>query len=400
METLLLVSTIISGTSLLAWVWMVVARGQFWRTDHRLPPGRTDSPQTSHWPAVEVVIPARDEADVLPFTLPRLLSQDYPGPFHITLVDDRSEDGTAQVARKAASDMGAEERLTVITAEPLPTGWAGKVWALHQGIAASRREASEYILLADADIAHTPDSLRALVFRAVRHQLDLVSVMSRLRVETTWDRLLIPAFVFFFAKLYPFRWVSDPRKSTAAAAGGCVLLRRDALERAGGLEPIAGELIDDCALARRIKRYGGEAGGMRRYRTLAPIWNMVARTAFCQLRFSSILLIGTVYGMLALYLVPLMGALGGLVALTVSMEGMSIGLAATGIAAWTLMAASYLPMLRWHNTSPMFAPLLPLTALLYTLMTVDSAVRWWRGKGGSWKGRTYPQPPPTRTRGG
>ena len=274
-----------------------------------------------------------------------------------------------------------------------------------------RRAASEYLLLTDADIAHASGSLRSLILRAQCRRLDLVSVMARLRVETVWDRLLIPAFVFFFAKLYPFRWVSDSRMSTAAA-GGCVLLKRDALERSGGLEPIAGELIDDCALAGRVKRYGGEAGGsiwlglsqdirsMRHYRTLSPIWNLVARTAFCQLRYSSILLIVTVIGMLALYLVPLMGALGGLVAVAVSPQGTSLGLAATGFAAWMLMAGSYLPMLRWHNTSPMFAPLLPFSALLYTLMTVDSAVRWWRGKGGLWKGRTYPRPTPARIHSG
>ena len=386
METLLLVSALVSGTSLLAWVWLVVARGQFWRTDQRLPLGSTESFPTSCWPAVEVVVPARDEADVLPFTLPTLLSQDYPGPFHVTLVDDRSQDGTAHAARQIASDMNATDRLTVTSAEPLPPGWAGKVWALQQGIAASGRADSEFFLLTDADTSHGPNSLLSLVVKAVGQRLDLVSVMARLRVETLWDRLLIPAFVFFFAKLYPFRWVGDPRMSTAAAAGGCVLLRRDALERSGGLEPIAGELIDDCALARRVKRRGGESGGriwlglsqnvhsLRRYGNLSPVWDLVARTAFCQLRYSSVLLIGTVCGMLALYLVPTLGALGGVVALTLSAEGVSIALAVTGFAAWALIAGSYLPMLRWHNTSPAFAPLLPLTALLYTLMTVDSAV--------------------------
>ena len=422
MDTLLLASALVSSASLLAWAWLVGARGVFWRTDQRLslrPPEKDRLPATEvpgfdtsaeaqepvpgecfDWPAVSVVVPARNEADVLPRTLPTLLRQDYPGAFHVFLVDDHSEDGTAEVARQTAATTGAAERLTVISAQPLAQGWTGKLWALQQGVHASEITGSEFLLLTDADIAHSPDSLRALALKARTGRLDLVSLMARLRVETLWERLLIPAFVYFFAKLYPSRWASDPRKSTAAA-GGCILVSRDALEHAGGLEPIAGALIDDCAPAGRIKRHGGPAGGriwlgltqmvrsLRDYKSLAPIWNMVARTAFAQLNFSLLLLLGTVAGMLFVYLVPPLSALGGLAALFLSQEAVAMWLAATGLAAWTLMAVSYTPMLRWHNTSRLFAPLLPVTATLYTLMTVESALRWWRGKGGAWKGRTY-----------
>lgn len=352
--------------------------------------------------SVSIIIPARNEADILPHTLPTLLRQDYAGRFHVFLVDDHSEDGTAQTARQLARDASAEGLLTVVDAAPLRPGWTGKLWALQKGIEASEATASEYLLLTDADVAHPPDSLSALALKAQAQELDLASLMARLRVETFWERMLVPAFVFFFAKLYPFRWVNDRRRPTAAAAGGCLLVRRSALARSGGLEPIASELIDDCALAARIKRHARPRGGriwlglaqdvrsLRAYDGLKPIWNMVARSAYAQLRYSPPLLVLTVVGMLFLYLAPPAAGLGGLAALGASDEPrLSAWLAATGLAAWALMAGCYVPMLRWHKASPLFAPLLPVTAMLYTLMTVDSAMRWWRGKGGKWKGRTY-----------
>jgi hopene-associated glycosyltransferase HpnB len=231
----------------------------------------------------------------------------------------------------------------------------------------------------------------------------MVSLMAPLRVVTVWDRLLVPAFVYFFGKLYPFRWVNDPRKSTAAAAGGCVLLRRDALDRIDGPESIAGALIDDCALADRVKSGSTPASGgiwlglshavvsVRAYETLRPMWDTVVRTAYAQLDFSAIRLTGTVIVMLALYLAPPLASAVGLAALALSLgpEVLGTWLAVTGLAGWALMSASYLPMLGWYRTSPVFAPLLPVTAFLYTLMTVDSALRWCRGGGGGWKGRTY-----------
>ena len=409
MSTLLLVSALVSSASLLGWISLVTVRGLFWRTDQRLPLRPPATREDTKLPAVSVVIPARNEADLLLRTLPTLLCQDYPGPLHIFLVDDRSEDVTARVARQASVEGGAADRLTVVEAEPLPVGWTGKLWALQQGVSASHRMESEFLLLTDADIAHPPDSLRALVMKAEGQRLDLVSLMAWLRVESLWDRLLIPAFVYFFAKLYPFRWANDPRKPTAAAAGGCILVRRDALERSGGLEPISDALIDDCALASRIKKYGRPEGGriwlglsqevrsLREYETVNPIWATVTRTAFAQLKYSPLLLVATVTGMLFLYLIPVLSALGGSTAVALSIEGTRVWLAATGLSGWIGMAGSYLPMLRWHRTSPLFAPLLPLTAMLYTLMTVDSAVRWWRGEGGAWKGRTYGLETPTTT---
>ena len=319
------------------------------------------------------------------------------------LVDDGSEDGTAGVALEAASATGGG-RLTVVTAEPRPEGWTGKVWALAQGVEASRHAGSEYLLFTDADIAHPPDSLASLVHKARTDGLDMVSLMAHLRVATVWDRLLVPAFVYFFGKLYPFRWVNDPGKSGAAAAGGCILVRREAVERVGGLEPIARELIDDCALARRVKHGSGPSTGavwlglsrevtsVRAYETLRPMWDTVARTAYAQLDYSPVRLAGAVAGMLLLYATPPVAAAGGTVALVLGRDVLGGWLTVGGIGAWTLMAATYLPMLGWYRVSPVFAPLLPITAFLYTLMTVDSARRSWRGQGGAWKGRTYPQP--------
>ena len=402
MLILLLVSALLSNASLIAWVWLVAARGGFWRTDQQLGQAEPLGSPDDEWPSISVVIPARNEADTLPRTLPIVLGQDYPGRLHTFLVDDHSEDGTSEVARQIASDCGAAGQLTVVAGEPLPARWTGKLWALQQGLRASEGTKSEFVLFTDADIAHAPNSLRALAHKAQDEELDLVSLMAWLRVETAWEHLLIPAFVYFFAKLYPFRWASDPRRSTAAAAGGCILVRREALESSGGLEPMAGELIDDCALASRIKKYRSPMGGriwlgltqdlhsVRAYRSLGPIWRMVTRSAFAQLNFSAGLLLLTVLGMLFLYLLPPLATVGGLVAVAMNSEGLSTWLAATGISAWMLMDGSYLPMLRWHTTSPLYAPLLPITAMLYTLMTIDSALRWRRGQGGAWKGRTYP----------
>ncbi|MFJ5122601.1 glycosyltransferase [Kitasatospora sp. NPDC088548] len=383
----------IAVLSLLVWLWLACCHGLFWRTDVRLPPRRPPA----RWPAVAVVVPARDEAEVLPLSLPSLLAQKYPGRARVILVDDHSSDGTGAVASNLAtpdpaapgltSTAGLE--LTVTTPPPLPPGWTGKLWALRHGVELAGPDA-EYLLLTDADIAHGPDSLADLVAGAESNGLDLVSQMARLRVETGWERLIVPAFVYFFAQLYPFRRSNRPGSRTAAAAGGCSLVRRDALERAGGVAAIRGAVIDDVSLARAVKASGGriwlglaeEVDSVRPYPRLAQLWRMVSRSAYAQLRHSSVLLLGTVLGLTLVYLVPPVATLAGLATTRWAVAG-------AGGAAWALMAGTYLPMLRYYRRPAPAALLLPFTAALYLLMTVDSAVRHWRGHGASWKGRTY-----------
>ncbi|GAA1180390.1 glycosyltransferase [Kitasatospora gansuensis] len=368
--------------SLAAWVWLTLAQGFFWRTDQRLPAPVA----TGRWPEVVVLVPARDEAEVLPVSLPSLLAQRYPGRARVVLVDDHSSDGTGELARRLGADGGLA--LTVTTPPPLPPGWTGKLWALRHGV--EQAGGAEYLLLTDADIAHRPDSLAALVAAAEGHRLDLVSQMARLRVETGWERLIVPAFVYFFAQLYPFRWSNKPGSRTAAAAGGCSLVRRTALERAGGIAAIRGAVIDDVNLARAVKRTGGrtwlglaeQVDSVRPYPELAQLWRMVSRSAYAQLRHSPLLLLGTVLGLTLVYLVPPVAAVAGAVAGAWWVAG-------AGAAAWALMAGTFTPMLRYYGQPVAAALLLPFTALLYLLMTVDSAVQHWRGRGAAWKGRTY-----------
>jgi hopene-associated glycosyltransferase HpnB len=389
--------------SLLIWVYLWCGRDAFWSADISLP-AAADLPEGSAtWPAVHVVVPARNEASMLPATLPTLLGQRYPGEFHIFLVDDQSRDGTADVARRIASRTGSTAKLTVLqTAVGLPDGWSGKLWALEQGLRAGAGREAPFLLFTDADIAHPEDSLKKLVTAALGHDLDLVSLMATLKTDTFWARLLLPAFVYFFAMLYPFARVNRPSARTAAAAGGCVLLRREAFERAGGLSPIAGALIDDCALGRLVKEKGRAQGGriwlglgrnllsLRNSESLADVWHMVRRTAFVQLRYSNLLLAGTLAGMTIIFLLPA-AALPASALLLANGGGAvtSMGVLATGLAAWSLMYRTYLPMNKWYGQPRRFALALPLSALLYTLMTFDSAWCFWRKRGGSWKGRTY-----------
>ncbi|MEU1376213.1 glycosyltransferase [Streptomyces triculaminicus] len=381
--------TWITAGSLAAWAWLLAGQGFFWRTDVRLP----DRAPPAGWPDVAVVVPARDEAEVLPSSLPSLLAQDYPGRAEIFLVDDGSTDGTGELARALGREHGGLPLTVDSPGEPGP-GWTGKLWAVRHGVSLARaRTDAEYLLLTDADIAHDPDSLRELVAAARASGLDLVSQMARLRVTTGWERLIVPAFVYFFAQLYPFRWVNRPGGRTAAAAGGCVLLRREAAERAGIPDVIRQAVIDDVALARAVKRSGGRiwlglaerVDSVRPYPGLRPLWRMVSRSAYAQLLHSPALLAGTVMGLAVVYLVPPLavaaGALGGAV----------VPLALGGTA-WAVMAGTYLPMLRYYRQPPWLAPLLPFTALLYLLMTVDSAVQHYRGRGAAWKGRTYARP--------
>ncbi|WP_234539098.1 glycosyltransferase [Streptomyces shenzhenensis] len=378
-----------AAVSLAAWLWLLLCQGFFWRTDVRLPPRR----EPAAWPDVCVVVPARDEADVLPLSLPSLLAQDYPGRAEVFLVDDGSTDGTGELARELAA-RGGGLPLTVSSpgGEP-PAGWTGKLWALRHGIALARARGPEYLLLTDADIAHEPDSLRLLVAAARTGGFDVVSQMARLRVASLWERLVVPAFVYFFAQLYPFRRIGRRGSRTAAAAGGCVLLRADTAAKARVPDAIRHAVIDDVALARAVKGGGGHiwlgladrVDSVRPYPRLRDLWRMVSRSAYAQLRHNPLLLLGTAAGLALVYLVPPAAVPAGLV----TGDAPAVLL---GVAAWLVMTATYLPMLRYYRQPLWLAPLLPFTAFLYLLMTVDSAVQHYRGRGAAWKGRTYTRP--------
>jgi len=381
---------LLSCLSLLIWIVLLAGRGGFWRAQpaRPLPPEARGAAAADGWPAVVAVVPARNEADVIAEAATSLLEQDYPGAFHLIIVDDHSTDGTADAARAAALAIGRADRLTVLGAKPLPAGWSGKVWAQSQGIAAVRTLGlpADYLLLTDADIGHPADAVTQLVTRAQAEGRDLVSLMVRLRCDSFWEKAMIPAFVFFFAKLYPFSWINNPRNKTAGAAGGCMLVKRTALEEAGGIESIRGALIDDCSLAAQIKHRGDgrhpirldladRSVSLRPYDSWRDIWNMIARTAFTQLHYSSWLLAGTLLGMTIIYLVPPVASL---------VYGAR---AWPAWLAWASMCTAYAPMLSYYRRSPWWAPVLPLVALFYVGATFASAWRYWRGKGGQWKAR-------------
>jgi hopene-associated glycosyltransferase HpnB len=345
---------------------------------------------------VHAVVPARNEADVVARTLTSLIRQRYGGRFAITLVDDRSDDGTGAVARATIVAHAASDRASVVDGRARPDGWTGKVWAMSEGVAAARASGAQpaYWWFTDADVEHDDTTLARLVATAMAERRDLVSQMVALHCASRWERLLIPAFVYFFRMLYPFEWVNDDARATAGAAGGCVLLTDAALQRIGGVERIAGELIDDCALAAAVKRDGGglwlglatTSRSIRPYASLATIWNMVARTAYTQLRHSPLLLAGTVTGMAFLYVAPPAAAIGGALA-------RRWDVALPGAVAWSVMAASFAPTLRRYRVDRRNAWALPIAAALYAAMTVDSAVRHRRGRGGTWKGRGFtPRP--------
>ncbi|GAX43919.1 glycosyl transferase family protein [Tolypothrix sp. NIES-4075] len=463
--------------SLVIWIGLLTLRGQFWRTDQRLEVGET---MLESSPTVCAVIPARNEADLLPVSLRSLLRQDYHGSFTVFLVDDHSTDGTPDIAEGVACALNKSQQLQIISAQTLPPGWTGKLWAMEQGIQAveTRNVASlqkpDYFLLTDADIEHDIANLRRLVAKAEQDNLDLVSVMVRLRCKSFWEQLLIPAFVFFFQKLYPFRWVNDPNNTTAAAAGGCILIRREALNRIGGIKAVRHALIDDCALASAVKRKRGGVGeggmgrqgdlgtrrlgdketwrqgdletrrlgdncfspfgrasrlnagnprtaldspspplsippspypplphsstpstgriwlglstktrSLRPYPSLATIWDMVARSAYTQLNYSPLLLILTLVGMILIYMVPPLGIIWG------ALMG-NWGIVFTAFLTWLLMSLAYLPTIRFYKCPVWLVFCLSAIAFLYTLMTLDSALRHWQGRGGAWKGRVYP----------
>jgi hopene-associated glycosyltransferase HpnB len=360
----------IAFLSLLIWVYLVVAHGRFWSSAPELPPA---SPNER--PDVDIVIPARDEAETIGPVIASLLAQDYTGRFRIFLVDDNSTDGTAAKA-------GSAPNLTVIKGQPKPEGWSGKLWALSQGIAASD---APVLLFADADIVHDPRHLSALVTK-LEQPVNMVSEMVRLNCVSFAERALVPAFVYFFQMLYPFARVNDPRSGVAAAAGGTVLIRRTALEQIGGIAAIRNALIDDVTLAKAVKATGaaiylghsGLATSIRPYPDWRDLWNMIARTAYTQLRYSALLLLLTLVGLTLVWLVPVGALLFG--------HGLARG---AGLTALVLAGVSYLPTLTRYRQSPLWALTLPLIALFYMAATLGSAVNYWLGRGARWKNRAY-----------
>ncbi len=380
----------VPALSLVIWLYLVLLHGRFWRCDQVL--NQDAGPTSALSPEVVVVVPARNEAAVIGQSLKSLLCQNYHGPFRVVLVDDHSDDGTRATAERVADESGAARRLTITGARPLPPGWSGKLWAVSEGVAKAAKlsPAARYLLLTDADIHHDSGSISRLVAKAEAEKLDLVSLMVLLDHSGFWAGLLIPAFVFFFQKLYPFPWVNTPGHRMAAAAGGCILVRRDALVKAGGIERIRGALIDDCTLGAVIKAGPGKLWlglttrlvSLRPYTRFGEIWDMVARTAYTQLHYSPLLLLGALLGMVLTYLVA------PLAVLTLPLHH-SWPAAVLGLATWGLLACAYQPTLRLYGKPAAAALLLPMVGFMYSLMTVASAVRHWRGRGGQWKGRTY-----------
>ena len=357
------------------WLYLLLFHNGFWLLRER---DTAPVAEPSSWPSVTAIVPARNEADVIQHSIGSLLAQDYPGPFQVVLVDDQSDDGTGGLARGLNS-----ERLTVLTGGPRPEGWTGKLWAMNQGVDYAAAFAPEFLWFTDADITHSPDNLRQLVARAESGGKVLVSLMARLSCKSYAEHFLIPAFVFFFDMLFPFGAVNNPRNPVAAAAGGCMLARREALVKAGGLAAIRHNIIDDCALGRAMKRQGpvwlgltDRAVSLRPYDHISDIQHMVTRTAYAQLGYSPLVLAGTLLGLVMVYLAPVMTALFA--------WGPS---QLAGWLAWIIMAAMYVPMLRFYRLSWLWAPALPLIGVFYAVFTFQSALQHWAGKGGMWKGR-------------
>ena len=378
-----IVGAILACLPLLIWIYMIVGRGMFW-----LARERDDGPQPADpavWPPVAIIVPARDEADVIARSIGSLLAQDYPGSFRVILVDDGSSDGTASVAGETAAKLGRGSVLTIMPGAPLPPGWTGKLWAMKQGVDAASADQSppNYLLLTDADITHTPDNLRHLVARAEAGRLVLTSLMARLSCVNGPEKLMIPAFVYFFAMVYPFGQVNDPKSRIAGAAGGCMLARADALQAAGGIAAIRTAIIDDCALGAAMKQQGpiwlgltDRAESQRPYQSLGEIGRMISRSAYAQLDYSPLVLAGSLAGLVLTYLAPPL--------IAVLAPGV---LRLAGLAAWILMAISFQPMLKFYRRSPLWGFALPVIGALYTVFTVKSAVDVWMGRGGFWKGR-------------
>ena len=370
---------LLAALALVIWLYLLVGRGMFWLARER----DGGEGMIAAWPSVTAIVPARDEAETIAQSIGSLLKQDYPGAFRIVLVDDQSTDGTAGIARA----LDATGRLTVLSGAPLPEGWTGKLWAVKQGVAHAAGGSPDYLWLTDADIVHTPDNLRALVSRATSSGLVLVSLMAKLRCEDFAERFLIPPFVFFFAMLYPFDWVNRKENPLAAAAGGCMLVKREALEQAGGIESVRREIIDDCALARRMKKVGGiwlglteRAVSKRRYPRIADVGRMISRSAYAELRYSPMRLVGAIVGMALVFAAPAVIAL-----LPTDLVGSEAGLIAA--TAWMAMLAAIQPMLLFYRRSVFWGFALPFAGAIYAAFTLNSAIQYWRGRGGLWKGR-------------
>ena len=373
-----MLNVVIGTASLAIWVYLLLARGRFWRCRER---DAGDPGEPPVWPAVTAIVPARNEAEHVEKSIGSLLAQDYPGRLTIILVDDESDDGTAIAAERVAARL-QKHRFVLIRSRGLPQGWTGKLWAVKQGIAEALSDRPAYLLLTDADIEHASGNLRWLVAHAQAGGFVLTSLMAKLRCESLAERSHNPAFIFFFQMLYPFAWVNRAEMVTAAAAGGCMLVQTDALLRAGGIDSIRGALIDDCALAQRLKPYGPIWIGLtERIRSIrAYSWNeirrMISRSAYAQLRYSPILLVATMAGLGLTYLAPV------LLALTAGGPARLLG-----FLSWGLMALAFQPSLRFYRLSPLWGVALPFIALLYMLYTLDSAYQYARGRGGVWKGR-------------
>jgi hopene-associated glycosyltransferase HpnB len=375
---------LIAPIPLAIWIYFFFIRGNFWQLrEEKTEPKRLDT-----WPRVVCIVPARNEAETIARSITSLAKQEYPGKFSVIVVDDHSNDGTAEIARKAAQDCGATGRISIHVATDLPKGWAGKVWAMNEGIRAAAEPAPEFFWFTDADIVHAPDTLRRLVFRSETDSFDLASLMVLLQAKTFPERLLIPPLLYFFLVLYPPQWIADPKARTAGAAGGCILLRRAALKRIGGMHAIQNEVIDDCALARAVKRSSGKiwmgltraSVSLRGYGTFREIRDLIARTAFTQLRYSFLLLLATLAGLFVTYLLPWV--------LFFVYPGEAWWFVDTTIA---LMAASFAVTVRFYGLSWPWALTLPIAAVFYGYATCVSAARYWLGRGAQWKGRSQAQ---------
>ena len=376
-----LTPTLIAAILLAIWIYLFFARGNFWQLrEDRIEPEPLD-----HWPRVVAIVPACNEVETIARSITSLAKQDYPGELSVVVVDDHSSDGTAELAWKAAEECGATARIAIHSAADVPQGWTGKVWAMNEGIRVASERAPDFFWFTDADIVHAPNTLRRLVFRAETNSLDLASLMVLLQAKTFPERLLIPPFLYFFLMLYPPSWIADPKARTAGAAGGCILLRCAAPERIGGMQTIRGEVIDDCALARAVKKSGGKiwmgltraSVSLRSYGSFAEIRDLIARTAFTQLRYSFFLLLVTVTGLFVAYLLPWV--------LFFAYPGEAWWFVDTTIA---LMAASFVVTVRFYGLSWPWALTLPVAAMFYGYATCVSAVRYWLGRGAQWKGRS------------
>lgn len=375
--------------SLIIWLFLLIFWGGFWQAEQRL---NSNYPSLDIQPTVWAIVPARNEEEVIKKSLTSLLNQKYTGKFLVVLVDDNSSDRTTQIAQSTAVQLNKTNQLKVISGKPLADGWKGKLWAMEQGIEYATRQipSPDYFLLTDADIEHDLNNLNQLVAKAEIENLDLVSLMVLLHCQSFWEKLLIPAFVFFFQKLYPFAWVNNPHKAMAAAAGGCILISSQALKDIGGIATIKDALIDDCSLAKAVKSQGKNiwlglttnTTSLRSYDRLTTIWDTITRTAYTQLNYDWLLLIGTVIGMGMVYLTAPMGLIAGIIINNWLLVGVST-------LTWLLMTWAYLPTIRLYNLSQAWGLSLSAIAFLYTLMTIDSAIKYYQGKGGAWKGRTY-----------